>query len=219
MRAFFVLGLFFLIFLLFASSSLGNIDLTPNSSKADQAAALTATPLVITVQESPPNTTQNAAIVPVTGGCADPTIVQPGDWLLKIAAKCNTSLSAILLANPQIINPDLIYPNQQLIMRNNSAAGPVPVTGLGPSIQSGAELRVQAINLLPNTPVKIGIGPKNAGYYTVLASNVTDGSGYLTTHITVPATPDSETLWVIVVTTTSTPPVQVMSPPFYIHQP
>lgn len=40
--------------------------------------------------------------------------VQKGDSLSKIAKAHNISLSAIIKANPQIENPDLIHPNQKI---------------------------------------------------------------------------------------------------------
>lgn len=39
-------------------------------------------------------------------------VVQPGDTLIVIANRFNTTLSALLAANRQISNPDLIYPGQ-----------------------------------------------------------------------------------------------------------
>lgn len=44
----------------------------------------------------------------------DTYIVQPGDTLWKIAVKYEIGLSEIIEANPQIQNPDLIYPNQRV---------------------------------------------------------------------------------------------------------
>ena len=40
--------------------------------------------------------------------------VQSGDWLSKIANKFGVTLGALINANPQITNPDLIYPGQQV---------------------------------------------------------------------------------------------------------
>jgi LysM repeat protein len=217
MRTFFVLLIIFLAFILFASTNLVNLDLTPNTPEVAQAAApLPTQPVVITIQEGPTNLTPSDVVVPVTGGCANPYITQPGDWLIKIAAFCDTTLAFILQANPQIANQDLIYPNQQITIRYANAASSIPVTGLAPTIQSGTELRVQATNFLPNALVDVAIGPKNESY-TVVTSGVTDGSGSLTTQITIPIAPDSHTPWVVAVITTSNPPVQVISKSFYIQ--
>ena len=48
--------------------------------------------------------------IPNTGG-ATYTVV-PGDTLSSIAVRYNVSLSALVAANPQITNPDLIFPGQ-----------------------------------------------------------------------------------------------------------
>lgn len=40
--------------------------------------------------------------------------VKAGDNLTKISKKCNTSVDAILALNPQIKNPNLIYPGQKI---------------------------------------------------------------------------------------------------------
>ena len=49
----------------------------------------------------------------VTGGTASPEnyyTVQPGDSLSVIADRYNTSVVKLLLLNPKITNPHLIYP-------------------------------------------------------------------------------------------------------------
>ncbi len=42
--------------------------------------------------------------------------VKPGDTLAEIAAKEGTTLSRLLQTNPQIINPDEIYPGQRIVI-------------------------------------------------------------------------------------------------------
>lgn len=49
--------------------------------------------------------------------------VHSGETLSGIAAERGVSLSALLRANPQIRNPDLIYPGQQIHLPGGSAAG------------------------------------------------------------------------------------------------
>ncbi|NLN06348.1 MAG: SafA/ExsA family spore coat assembly protein [Firmicutes bacterium] len=43
-------------------------------------------------------------------------IVQPGDTLFKIAQRFGVPLDAVIAANPQISNPDLIFPGQKIII-------------------------------------------------------------------------------------------------------
>ncbi len=59
--------------------------------------------------------------------CGDKYTVQRGDYLVKIANKCGTTVSAILAANPSIKNPSLIYPGQVLTMPKEGQN--VPITG------------------------------------------------------------------------------------------
>ena len=47
-------------------------------------------------------------------GCGSSVTVVKGDTLRKIAERCGTTVSALLKANPEIGNGNLIYPNQVL---------------------------------------------------------------------------------------------------------
>lgn len=53
--------------------------------------------------------------------CSDPYTVLPGEWIKRIAGKCQVSDADLLAANPGI-NPDIIYPGQQLNMPGGSAS-------------------------------------------------------------------------------------------------
>ncbi|HBY92820.1 MAG TPA: hypothetical protein DEP84_02480 [Chloroflexi bacterium] len=53
-------------------------------------------------------------------------VVKPGDTLSRIAARFGTTVSAILRANPEIRNPNVIYVGQRL--RIPEAGGPVSTT-------------------------------------------------------------------------------------------
>lgn len=52
-------------------------------------------------------------------GCGDAYVVQYRDYLTKIARLCGTSVPYILSLNPQIFNPNLIYPGQVLRLTGN----------------------------------------------------------------------------------------------------
>lgn len=54
------------------------------------------------------------AAVPVSAASAGTYTVQKGDSMWKIAAKYEVGVSEIIGANPQVKNPDLIYPGQVL---------------------------------------------------------------------------------------------------------
>jgi LysM repeat protein len=54
-------------------------------------------------------------------------VVQRGDWLLKIAERCQLTLQAIVAANPGL-NPQRIYVGQALNLPGGAAPAPVVVT-------------------------------------------------------------------------------------------
>jgi LysM repeat protein len=54
-------------------------------------------------------------------------IVQPGDYLTEIALQFNVTLSALLQANPQIGDPNLIYPGQ--VIQIPAPGAVIPITG------------------------------------------------------------------------------------------
>jgi LysM repeat protein len=241
MRTFFILVLFFVALIMFVTNILAGVHLTSDTPGVVQAAApITSQPQVITIQESPATTSQTSALVPVTGGCTNPYTVRSGDSLSQIAFICDTTLAVIRQANLQIINANLIYPGQQLNIPNGNnlqipvtgkeeatpvaslpqtcacVPVPIPVTGLIPMLIPGSSLQVRAIDFQPNTPVNVAIGPKNT-VYTVVTRGVTDADGNLTTSITVPSGSNSQTLWVVVVSTTTQPSVQAMSRTFNIE--
>jgi LysM repeat protein len=53
-------------------------------------------------------------VIPNTG--AKVYLVQPGDYLSEIAQRYNTSVNTLLQLNPDITNPNLIYPGQQILL-------------------------------------------------------------------------------------------------------
>lgn len=52
--------------------------------------------------------------------CGSTYVVQPGDWLSKIANRCGVTLSQLHAANPQIWNINLIYPGQVINVPGSS---------------------------------------------------------------------------------------------------
>jgi LysM repeat protein len=67
------------------------------------------------------------------GVCGSSYVVQPGDWLIKIAQRCGVSLSALYAANPWV--GYYIYPGQVLVIPDASAS--VPYSGYYGSSYSG----------------------------------------------------------------------------------
>ncbi len=67
---------------------------------------------------------QGAGAPPCPPGCGNPYTVQPGDTLFFIAQRFGTTVQAILACNPQITNPDLIFPGQVFCVPGAPAPAP-----------------------------------------------------------------------------------------------
>jgi phage tail protein X len=57
---------------------------------------------------------ETAEPLPTTVDCGDSYLVQPGEWLHQIARQCGVSVDALLEANPQITDPNHIWPGLEL---------------------------------------------------------------------------------------------------------
>lgn len=63
-------------------------------------------------------------------------IVLSGDSLFTIAQKFNTTLSALISANPQIADPNMIYPGQTILIPSGTESCPLLRQGdRGPAVQ------------------------------------------------------------------------------------
>ncbi|AXI10837.1 SafA/ExsA family spore coat assembly protein [Oceanobacillus sp. 143] len=60
-------------------------------------------------------------LLPVSTFAASTYTVKGGDTLWKIAVKTETGVSELINANPQLKNPNLIYPGQQIQLSTNEA--------------------------------------------------------------------------------------------------
>ncbi|MCT2537505.1 SafA/ExsA family spore coat assembly protein [Aquibacillus koreensis] len=58
------------------------------------------------------------ALTPLTVSAAETYTVQPGDSMWKIAVRYQIGVTEIIEANPQVENPNLIYPKQKLNIPN-----------------------------------------------------------------------------------------------------
>lgn len=132
--------------------------------------------------------------------CGDTETVVAGDTLYKIAARCNTTVAALLEANPQIRNRNLIYVGQVLTIPNGEDGMPGAASVLiepetGPP---GATVTVTARNFPVNTEVVVGIGePATEPVSSFRAT--TDAIGTLNTQIEVPEGAQPNERFVVVV--------------------
>lgn len=96
------------------------------AASAHQATSQQASPCGGQKGQVPGHTTQSSAtdagtvqaqqVIPPPPPCPGGFLytVQPGDTLFFIAQRFGVSLQALLAANPQIVNPNLIFPGQQI---------------------------------------------------------------------------------------------------------
>jgi LysM repeat protein len=59
---------------------------------------------------------ETAEPLPAAVDCGDSYLVQPGEWLHQIARQCGVSVEALLAANPQITDPNYIWPGLELTL-------------------------------------------------------------------------------------------------------
>ncbi|HEY8424968.1 MAG TPA: LysM peptidoglycan-binding domain-containing protein [Limnochordales bacterium] len=67
---------------------------------------------------------QGVGTAPCPPGCGNPYTVVAGDTLFFIAQRFGTTVQAILACNPQITNPDLIFPGQVLCVPGAPGSAP-----------------------------------------------------------------------------------------------
>ena len=126
-------------------------------------------------------------------------IVERRDTLRKIADKFNTTVAAILVANPSIKNPNLIQVGQRIILPSGSKT-PAVMTISGEAA-AGSKIRVVADGFPANQAVDIRIGP-DLNNPALIVDAKTDVSGYLNQEITVPASAKPGDKWHIRIHTT-----------------
>lgn len=138
--------------------------------------------------------------------------VRPGDTLAEIAARHDVRLSALLAANPQIDDPNVIHIGQNLeIPRaggDDDAAPPARSPGWAGEVEvypqegaPGTTVRVHASGFPPNTAVNVGAGPVASEYEILREALRTDAAGELVAQVELPGHADPRGRWVFVVET------------------
>ena len=72
-----------------------------------------------------------------SGGSGGQYTVRSGDTMSGIASRNHVSLSALIQANPQVKNPNLIYPGQKLNIPGGSSYTPAPPSNNPPPPSTG----------------------------------------------------------------------------------
>ena len=119
-------------------------------------------------------TTLSAPKVPASQRQGEHTVVS-GDTLWAIARKHGVSLQELIAANPQIANPDLIYPGDQINLPGGSHAASHGSSGPKPSAPSSSGPSVDApSHVEPTKPAKGGSVGLTAGELKAIMPNLSD---------------------------------------------
>jgi hypothetical protein len=205
----FVLLVFILLIILFASQSIGTTDLTPDTPSVYSGGGGSSNPGFLGVPSSK---------------CGSSYTVISGDTLSRIAQACGLTVSEILAQNPSITDPNLIRPGQVLTMYVGPTIAPTAtqprvspgqnaeaVNGLRP----GGVVAMDITNFPPLSKVTVTIGPVNGKMEKVKEVQV-DRYGVYKGNIGIPITAKAGEKWVIISTSVSNPALSVKSEPFEI---
>ncbi len=134
---------------------------------------------------------------PGASPCGDEYVVEEEDFLFQIARECNTTVAALLSANPEIFDPSLIYVGQVL---NIPDGGVQPTVSIRPdSGEPGTILRIFASGFPPGAQVEIGLGPPESEYTVVGVREIgRDGELVATAQISPQIEPPEQRVAVVV---------------------
>lgn len=149
---------------------------------------------------------------PATGGTY---VVKRGDTLAIIAWRFSTTVSALLLVNPKITNPSLIYTGQVINLPSGSTTGTTTgttggtttgttarVTVSSTSVAAGGTVTVTASGFPAGAEIDYRIGRQGETYSAVVDGKL-NASGGASATVTIPSSAVSGAKWVVVVMTTS----------------
>jgi LysM repeat protein len=165
----------------------------------------------------PTGVSQSPLPVPVTGpGTALPLyLVKPGDSLVYLADRYNTSVEAFQEANP-FLREERLRVGMILDLPTRDVTQPTvvvsPTTGL-----PGTPVRVVAAGLPANTDVRLGAGRLGEGYWQ-LQTVRTNEAGRVDTQINIPQWANLDEIWRVVVDRPDTARVDAVSNEFYVVQ-
>ena len=138
--------------------------------------------------------------IPNTGGGGIYT-VRSGDTLSGIAVQYNTSVAAILQANPSITQPNLIFPGEQITLPGGAQSQPLAI--IAPTAgQAGTQVQLFASGFPANDSVFVSVG-RPGQQATVVQQAVTQADGSLITQVTIPTTANPGEVWVVNIVSTN----------------
>lgn len=134
--------------------------------------------------------------------CGPVYVVQPNDWLSKIARNCGTTVEAILALNPQVENPNRLSVGQRLNMPTATGGSDEPVA---PRVQitptrgdATTTLTVLVSGFEANTDVSVALRRANELPISGVPAT-TDEEGNLRLNIALPSQAQAGELWRVLV--------------------
>ena len=127
--------------------------------------------------DSRPSEPVSPTAAPPAQDCGDSYTVAQGDRLLDIARQCDTSVAALMAANPAIPYPSLIYTGMVLTIPDGSG-GSRSVSIGAQNASPGTFVTVYASGFPPGALVQVGFGPPESEY-EVVATRETASDGEL----------------------------------------
>jgi LysM repeat protein len=142
-----------------------------------------------------------APAVEAQSPCGSTYTVRSGDTLFRIAQRCETTVDALLNANPQIVNRNLIRTGQVLQISTEAPPAPdVPgdpqallVASSGPA---GTEVEVRISGFPANQEVSLALGVEGQPTLDPFTAT-TNAQGRLQTNVTIPTTAQPGERWVV----------------------
>jgi LysM repeat protein len=128
--------------------------------------------------------------------CGDTYIVLPDDTIEGIAELCGTTVESILSINPEIEDPDNLYPGQIIRIPEvesilETVVAIAPTCGL-----PGTSLLVVGSGFPQNTTIQLGIGQKETDP-TRIGETTSDQFGRIDTSVILPSDALPATTWVV----------------------
>lgn len=129
--------------------------------------------------------------------CGDTYIVLPEDTLENIANLCGTTVEEILKINPEITDPNNLYPGEIIRIPDVEAVTGTIVT-IGPSCGlAGQSLLVVGSGFPQNTNVSLSIGQIDQNF-TNVGDTISDQFGRIDTTVVLPSNALPNTEWVVI---------------------
>lgn len=141
---------------------------------------------------------KNDPSIPVTGG-GSRYIVQRGDTLSGIAYRYGLTLKQLMLLNPTIDKPALIYVGQVINLPDGVFVLNVSLSTRTAKAGAVVEVKVQGFPGSANIDYRLG---KQGSTYSVVVDGKTDANGAASAKITIPSTAKVGEKWVVHVLTT-----------------